>query len=75
MQTIDVVINLSYETCLAHYEGRIAQVYTHSLDGRRVVFPAEALRHVMTHDGVYGIYRLKFSEAGRFVSIHPLGIC
>jgi hypothetical protein len=74
MQTIDVVINLSYEACLAHYEGRIGQVYTYSLDGRRVVFPAEALRRVMTHDGVYGTYRLKFSEQGRFISIHPLTI-
>ncbi|MDW7748274.1 DUF2835 family protein [Halomonas sp.] len=72
MPSIDVVIELSYDACLAHYEGRVEQVYTRSLDGRRVAFPAVALRHVVTREGVYGVYRLTFSEGGRFISILPL---
>lgn len=73
MPSIDVVIVLSCETCLAHYEGRVGQVQARSLDGRRVVFPAEALRRVVTRDGVDGIFRLTFSEDGRFRSIQRLG--
>ncbi|TFH86686.1 DUF2835 family protein [Billgrantia azerbaijanica] len=69
MPTIDVVIELSAEACLAHYEGRAGRVRTRSLDGRRVVFPAEALRRVVTRDGVHGIFRLHFSTAGRFQAI------
>lgn len=72
MPSIDVVIELSAEACLAHYEGRMGQVQTRSLDGRRVLFPAEALRRVVTRDGVHGIFRLTFSEAGRFLAIRRL---
>ncbi|MFG6158768.1 DUF2835 domain-containing protein [Halomonas sp. 1390] len=74
MPSIDVVIELSYEACLAHYTGQVAQVQTRSLDGRRVVFPAEALRRVVTRDGVHGRFRLTFTEAGRFCAIQRLGV-
>ncbi|TDO16808.1 DUF2835 domain-containing protein [Halomonas sp.] len=73
MPSIDVVIELSAAACLAHYTGRVAHVQTRSLDGRRVVFPAEALRQVVTRDGVHGRFRLTFTEAGRFCSIQRLG--
>lgn len=69
MPSIDVVIELSHDACLAHYEGRVGLVHTRSLDGRRVVFPAEALRRVVTRDGVHGIFRLHFSPEGRFQAI------
>ncbi|RTR04419.1 DUF2835 family protein [Halomonas nitroreducens] len=69
MPTIDVIIELSPEACLAHYEGRVGMVRTRSLDGRTVLFPAEALRRVVTRDGVHGVYRLTFSPEGRFEDI------
>ncbi len=72
MPTIDVVIELSHDACLAHYEGRVGQLHTRSLDGRWVLFPAEALRRVVTRDGVHGTFRLTFSAEGRFESIRPL---
>ncbi|MCC5883220.1 MAG: DUF2835 domain-containing protein [Halomonas sp.] len=72
MPSIDVVIQLSAKACLAHYEGRVGQVLAHSLDGRRVVFPAEALRRVVTRDGVHGTFRLSFSAEGRFQTIERL---
>ncbi|GAB2798431.1 hypothetical protein GCM10027040_26390 [Halomonas shantousis] len=72
MPSIDVVIELTAAQCLAHYQGGVQQVYAHSLDGRRVMFPARALRHVVTRDGVSGVFRLSFSEAGKFESIIAL---
>ncbi|EWH03839.1 DUF2835 family protein [Halomonas sp. BC04] len=48
------------------------QVHTHSLDGRKVIFPAEALRRVVTRDGVHGRFRLTFTDAGRFIAIQRL---
>ncbi|HSH47655.1 MAG TPA: DUF2835 domain-containing protein [Halomonas sp.] len=74
MPSVDVVIELSHAACLAHYEGQVGQVHTRSLDGRRVIFPAEALRRVVTRDGVHGVFRLTFSDEGRFVSIHRLPV-
>jgi len=73
MPSIDVTIDLSYEACLAHYAGQVANVQTRSLDGRLVLFPAEVLRRVVTRDGVHGRFRLTFSDAGRFSSIKRLG--
>lgn len=72
MPSVDVIIELSPEACLSHYEGRTGQVYTWSLDGRRVVFPATALRQVVTRDGVHGIFRLRFSSAGQFETIERI---
>lgn len=72
MPTIDVIINLTYDECLAHYEGRIDHVRTRSVDGRWVIFPAEAIRRVVNRDGVRGTYRLSFSDQGRFISIVAL---
>ncbi|GHC30372.1 DUF2835 family protein [Aidingimonas halophila] len=72
MPTIDLFLELSKETCLAHYEGRVDNVFAHSLDGRRVVFPASALRRVVTKDGVEGVFRLHYSSEGRFESIQRL---
>jgi len=72
MPSVDVIIELSAEACLSHYEGRAEQVYTRSLDGLRVVFPATALRRVVTPDGVHGIFRLRFSPAGQFETIERL---
>ncbi|WP_445001198.1 DUF2835 domain-containing protein [Halomonas mongoliensis] len=70
--TFDVVLNLSAETCLAYYEGRIEQVVAVSLDGRRVAFPAVALRRIMTRDGVRGVFRLEVSEQGRLLNIRQV---
>lgn len=66
------MLELSAEACLAHYEGRVGQVMAYSLDGRRVMFPAEALRRVVARDGVHGIFRLCFTSEGRFQSIARL---
>ncbi len=72
MPTIDVVIHLTQEECLAHYEGWAKNVHTRSLDGRRVIFPATALRRIVGRDGVNGVYRLTYSNSGKFESIVAL---
>lgn len=72
MPSIDVVIDLTREECLAHYEGWAQNVRTRSLDGRSVLFPASALRRIVGPDGVDGVYRLTFSDSGKFESITPL---
>ncbi|RAH36591.1 DUF2835 domain-containing protein [Halomonas sp. SL1] len=69
MPTIDIILDLTPAACLAHYEGRVGMVHTRSLDGRSVQFPAEALRRVVTRDGVHGVFRLYVSPDGRFEDI------
>ncbi|HET8791553.1 MAG TPA: DUF2835 family protein [Modicisalibacter sp.] len=72
MNSLDVTIKLSTAQCLAHYQGHTQQVYAYSLDGRRVVFPAKALRRIVTSEGVDGVFRLYYSDAGQFESIVAL---
>lgn len=72
MPSIDVVIELSAEQCLAHYAVGTQHVYARSRDGRRVVFPARALRRIVGPDGVHGLYRLTFTSEGKFESLVAL---
>ncbi|MFG6665683.1 DUF2835 family protein [Halomonas sp. HNIBRBA4712] len=69
MPSIDVILNLTPRECLAHYEGRYDSVRAKSVDGRWVAFPAEALRRVVDRSGVHGVYRLTFTDQGRFRAI------
>ncbi|GHA84451.1 DUF2835 family protein [Modicisalibacter luteus] len=72
MPSIDVVVQLSADECLRHYRGEVQSVYATSVDGRRVLFPARALRRILRRDGVNGVFRLVFTEDGRFESITAL---
>ncbi|PJX13213.1 DUF2835 domain-containing protein [Halomonas sp. 141] len=72
MPSIDVMIHLTAAECLAHYEGQYDNVRVRSVDGRWVVFPATALRRVVGRDGVNGVFRLFFTEQGKFHDIVPL---
>ena len=72
MPSIDVVIRLTRDECLAHYEGRAQNVHTRSVDGRKVIFPTSALTRIVGRDGIDGVFRLHFTTAGKFESIEPL---
>ena len=73
MPCLDVIIELTAAQCRAHYAGAVDHVHTRSLDGRRVLLPARALRRVVTCDGVHGIYRLTYGADGRFESLRRIG--
>ncbi|MES1946821.1 hypothetical protein C84B14_05716 [Salinisphaera sp. C84B14] len=73
MPSIDLIIELSAAQCQAHYAGSVDHVYASSTDGRRVLLPAQALRRVVTRDGVHGVYRLSYDDNGRFQSLQRLG--
>jgi len=69
MPSLDIMLDLSLETCRYHYEGAMHTVIATSVDGRRVSFPATALRRIVTPEGARGVFRLTFSEEGKFVSM------
>ncbi|WP_188639994.1 DUF2835 family protein [Vreelandella lutescens] len=72
MHSIDVILHLSVTECLAYYEGHYDNVRTRSVDGRWVVFPAQALHRVVGQEGVHGVFRITFTDQGRFHNIVPL---
>lgn len=72
--SIDIVLELTAEQCLAHYRGAAQKVHARSVGGKRVQFPAQALRRILGPDGVHGVFRLRFTEAGRFESLTPVRV-
>jgi len=72
MPSIDIVLELTADQCLAHYQGAAQWVCARSVNGKKVAFPAQALRRIVGPDGVHGVYRLRFSEEGRFEALMPL---
>lgn len=73
MPTLDILLDLTLDDCLYHYEGHAQRVHARTLDGRRVEFPARALRQVVTPEGVCGRFRLHVDGGGRFLAIERLG--
>lgn len=69
MHEIRFRLNLSSEEFLAYYQGVARDVVTRSLDGRTVRFPANALRPYVTHEGVRGVFALRYDENNKLVEL------
>ena len=53
---IIVSITLSADEYLKRYQGMARSVYTKTLDGRSVRFPAGILQPYVTHNGISGVF-------------------
>ena len=53
-------------------QGAVRDVVAHSVDGRRIRFPAMILRPYVTHSGVQGCFQICFDEANRFKTIEKI---
>ncbi len=65
-------LSLSAERYLAYYQGAARAVIVRAHDGRRVQFPADALRPYVTQDGVHGEFVLQANAQGRLVTLKRL---
>lgn len=74
MSDLSVVVELaiSGDELLRYYNGSARLVSAIASDGRRVQFPASVLQKVVSRDGVYGRFRIDFSQQGKFLSITRL---
>lgn len=66
-------LDLSPEQYLHYYRGTARAVSVRSLEGKRVQFPADRLRPFVTHEGVRGLFALRFDENHRFVALRRIG--
>lgn len=69
MPFIDITLSIPKDELLRWYAGGVQHVSATSSDGRRVRFPVQLLRPYVKHNGVYGRFKIEFTEAGKFVSI------
>ena len=71
-EPIRFCLNLSAERYLQFYQGRASRVSVTSVDGRRIEFPANALRPFVTSQGVQGEFRLLIDENNRLLRLERI---
>jgi hypothetical protein len=65
-------LHISAELYLRYYQGKAAFVQVISEDGRRIRLPASSLRPFVSHEGIYGRFRLKFNEQQKITSLEKI---
>ena len=66
-------IALPADKYLAYYKGTAQNIQVHSIDNKRIRFPANAIRKFLNHDGIYGLFEIKFDEKNKLVGIEKIG--
>ncbi len=72
-RTLRIRLDIPAHALQYYYEGVARNVAATTLDGRTVRFPANILRTVVTHEGVFGEFELAVDERNKFLSIRRLG--
>ncbi|WJW74406.1 DUF2835 domain-containing protein [Thiohalobacter sp. IOR34] len=72
-QRIRFHLQLSADDYLHFYQGSARDVLARALDGRRLRFPAAALRPFVRHNGVHGLFEIEFDADHRLVALRRLG--
>ncbi|BFM06964.1 DUF2835 domain-containing protein [Halioxenophilus aromaticivorans] len=68
---IEVALSISRDEYLKLYQMGRAVVKARATDGRRVQFPAQALRPWVAHSGIQGKFRIYFDQQNRLSKIEP----
>ncbi|MBU1192051.1 MAG: DUF2835 domain-containing protein [Gammaproteobacteria bacterium] len=66
-------LSISPEEYLAYYKGQAHDAIARSEDGRRVQFPAKALQAHITHQGIHGLFELRFDANHKLLELKRLG--
>lgn len=72
MQHIIFDIRIDKDEYLKHYSGAARYVNARARDGRRVQFPASALRPFVTHNGVEGSFVATIDNNAKLLSFRRL---
>jgi hypothetical protein len=69
MQEIRIRLNFTAAEFLAFYTGAAREVVASALDGRTVRFPASVLRPHVLHNGVRGVFALRYDAQNKFTEL------
>lgn len=72
LNAVVVNISISPDEYRRWYEGSAQNVFTYSVDGRSVSFPAPILRQFVTRDGIRGRFLIRFDPENRFEGIEQI---
>ncbi len=65
-------IALSGERLLRHYSGAATSIVVETTDGTTLQLPAVAFRRFVTSAGLYGRFRIEYSDAHRLQSLRRI---
>jgi hypothetical protein len=71
-ESISFDLRITRADYLSYYKGTANWVQVRARDGRRIRFPASALRPFVTEDGIQGAFEITYEENHRLVGIHRL---
>jgi hypothetical protein len=74
MQEIQFRLDITAQELLAYYRGAVRDVLARSLDGRTVRFPVSTLRGFVAHDGVRGVFALRFDASNKLIDLRRIGV-
>ena len=66
-------LSISSEKYLAYYKGYASSIQVRSLDNKTIRFPASAIREFLMHDGIHGLFEIRFDENNKLIKIVKLG--
>jgi hypothetical protein len=69
MERVRFRLDFSAAQVMAYYRGAARQVSVVASDGRRVQFPAFAMRRFVAADGVHGLFELRFGDDHRLLEL------
>lgn len=69
IESISLNLKISVDEMEKYYRGSAQQIIAVAEDGRRVQFPASAVRRFVTRDGVRGRFLLLVDEHGKLVEM------
>ena len=64
---------ITAEDYLAYYQGRARAVKVRSEDGRNIEFPANSLQRYLTHQGIYGLFEIRFDDNHKLIGLDRIG--
>ncbi len=62
-------MQISREEYLQHYAGEASFIQFRSEDGKRIQFPASAIKPLITHQGINGYFLIKFDKNHKLVEL------
>lgn len=65
-------LEISADEYVRYYKGTAKTVVTQSIDGKKVQFPVNILQSYITHNGISGMFSLKYDENNKYVSIQKI---
>ncbi len=72
-QQVKFSIRISAEDYIYYYKGQATQVIVNAHDGRRVQFPASCLQPFVLHNGINGVFSLRFDADNKLIGLEKIG--